>query len=160
MTPTEARDYWPKAGRPPLAPSPALTAGAERALEMVGALWSALAADDDAAVRRLCSAFVAPASPAESLRAGLRATRETCRRMACSMTVRILSSGAFLILSIVSRRPFGLDLRDEPALVMGWWLVVDQVDGEPRVVGCPWPDAEVIGLVHVIPPPGPSQPVN
>jgi hypothetical protein len=133
---------------------------AVEARDAVVDFWAALAADDDAAVRRLffpasmIRNSLTPDGMAAQLRERLDETADQCRSMAVSNTVRVLPDGAWVFFSKRSWRP---EMIAGPAKVEGHMLVVLRGDaGEWRVWGAP--DAEDLAAAKHVALPADMQP--
>ena len=116
------------------------------AIEAWGAVfdfWAALAADDDEATRRhlygpsMVRNGMTPDGLARQLRERMDLTRDQCKSMGVSTTVRVLSDGSWVFLSKPTWR---LEIYSEPTLVPAQlWIVVRDDDDSWRMWGSPEP---------------------
>jgi|BarGraNGADG00212_1021973.scaffolds.fasta_scaffold13563_1 hypothetical protein len=133
---------------------------AAAALDEAGALWTALASDDDATVADILTPdwrlhlSALPGRWAERLRAALRVTRAECESLGSSATVRVSRSGSLVVFGVFRRPQLGIYLRgkSEPERVVP--VVFIPIDGRwhaSRAYDQREPGLDIIGLVDVIP---------
>jgi len=140
-------DHSPPAGFP--------VADAIEARGAVVDFWSALAADNDEATRRLFYGpsmirnGMTPDGLAGQLRERMGLTRDQCKSMGISTTVRVLPDGAWAFLSKPTWR---FELYDKPTLVIAqMWVVVRDTDGAWRLWGAPENEAVAGALLVQLP---------
>lgn len=155
-------DYWPDVERPHVADSTEQYEAAANALGLAGAMWQALANDDDQTTPPgSCSTDVRPIGglPIRSRLPTPRCAWAQHRRLpadGCASTVRLLADGSFLVMC-VKVRPLlgGIDTyTDELTPVVAWVFVIAKIEGEWRIAGHPdgRPGHKVVGLIDVVPP--------
>jgi hypothetical protein len=155
-------DYWPDVERPHVADSTEQYEAAANALGLAGAMWQALANDDNQTLLQVLvpETFARlgdyQSGAACRLRDALGLSIDACRQMGCASTVRLLADGSFLVMC-VKVRPLlgGIDTyTDELTPVVAWVFVIAKIEGEWRIAGHPdgRPGHKVVGLIDVVPP--------